>query len=283
MMYNDDPELLQTWTKIKHSKGVLLLDKSQGFWLIHSVPRFPPVPVKGYGYPSSGRLYGQTAICVTYKFKQFIEIGAQLLYYNSNVYSCSFPDAFLPELSDLHVLCKGSQQHLTSNRRLTKLESAQGEKFVSFAKSQYFVDDIYAAWVAQALNTDLLAETWQRKGYCLPSNCSLPKHVNNIIRVKLPESVFFYSYHDHSKWCVSHSYEDQWTCLGDMNRAPQQAKCSGGLICTQNQYIYKAFREAVSWYKSCNHPPPTTTTTTTTRGTEVRNPLAQCEKDLQLH
>lgn len=55
--------------------GFLLLDKSEGFWVIHSVPLFPPVPEDGYGYPSTGESFGQTAICITFKYDQFIEIG----------------------------------------------------------------------------------------------------------------------------------------------------------------------------------------------------------------
>lgn len=55
--------------------GFLLLDKSQGFWVIHSVPLFPPSPEDGYGYPSSGESFGQTAICITFKYDQFTKIG----------------------------------------------------------------------------------------------------------------------------------------------------------------------------------------------------------------
>lgn len=51
------------------------MDKSQGFWVIHSVPLFPPVPEHGYGYPATGEFFGQTAICITFKYDQFAEIG----------------------------------------------------------------------------------------------------------------------------------------------------------------------------------------------------------------
>lgn len=51
------------------------MDKSQGFWVIHSVPLFPPTPEDGYEYPATGESYGQTAICITFKYDQFTEIG----------------------------------------------------------------------------------------------------------------------------------------------------------------------------------------------------------------
>lgn len=55
--------------------GVLLFDHSQGFWLSHSIPHFPSFPEKGFVYPSSGKVNGQTALCVTYQYEQFFRIG----------------------------------------------------------------------------------------------------------------------------------------------------------------------------------------------------------------
>nr|XP_042696454.1 deoxyribonuclease-2-beta isoform X2 [Chrysemys picta bellii] len=188
VIYNDDvPHSKHYSWKQGHTKGFLLLDKSQGFWGIHSIPLFPPFPEEGYGYPPTGKQNAQMAICITFRYNQFAEI------------------------------------------------------------------DIYVAWMAQQLQTDLLAESWQHDGQELPSNCSLQHHVYNINLIKTPWNSTFSSYYDHSKWCVSWRYEDQWTCIGDLNRAPQQAWRSGGFICTQNPYIYKAFRHMISHYHSCNN------------------------------
>ncbi|OWK64496.1 Deoxyribonuclease-2-beta [Lonchura striata] len=79
-MYNDEiPESDSKGSKHGHTKGFLLLDKSQGFWVIHSVPLFPPIPEDGYGYPSTGESFGQTAICITFKYDQFTEIAVPSL------------------------------------------------------------------------------------------------------------------------------------------------------------------------------------------------------------
>ncbi|KAF4793102.1 deoxyribonuclease 2 beta [Turdus rufiventris] len=189
-IYNDEiPESDSKGSKCGHTKGFLLLDKSQGFWVIHSVPLFPPSPEDGYGYPSSGESFGQTAICITFKYDQFTEI------------------------------------------------------------------DIYVAWMAQELKTDLLAESWQRSGEKLYSNCSLDYHVYNINVIGMPLNSTFHSINDHSKWAVSRKYKDQWTCIGDLNRAAEQAWRSGGFICTQNEQIYNAFRHLVVHYESCTSAP----------------------------
>ncbi|XP_047395133.1 deoxyribonuclease-2-beta isoform X4 [Sciurus carolinensis] len=51
--------------------SLLLWNRIQGFWLIHSIPRFPPIPEEGYNYPSTGRRNGQSGICITFKYNQY--------------------------------------------------------------------------------------------------------------------------------------------------------------------------------------------------------------------
>ncbi|XP_078075114.1 deoxyribonuclease-2-beta [Mustelus asterias] len=250
-LYNDAAPLMPYDMKHGHTKGVLLFDNNQGFWLSHSVPHFPPFPNKKYSWPSSGKKYGQTLFCFTYKYSQVMEIGRQFLYYNPHVYNWSLPDTFLPELSDLQLVAKGRSISKPPWIRQTQLTSSGGVRFQNFAKYKNFEDDIYTGWVAQTLKTDLLVETWNGSNHELPSNCSLPKHVYNVIRVKLPGPALFYSYSDHSKWCVSLRYHEHWICIGDLNRAFGQMWRSGGLLCTQHPSIYKAFRRSVSWYQNC--------------------------------
>ncbi|XP_015858781.1 deoxyribonuclease-2-beta isoform X5 [Peromyscus maniculatus bairdii] len=150
-------------------------------------------------------------------------------------------------------LCAKSSSLKIRGRHLTVLQSAQGQNFFHFVKSNSYTDDIFTAWMAQQLKTDLLAETWQRKGHALPSNCSLPYHVYNIKAIKLYHRPYFSSYHDHSKWCVStQGSKYRWTCIGDLNRDPRQAFRSGGFICTHNQEIYYAFHRLLVHYEPCD-------------------------------
>ncbi|KAI2659299.1 Deoxyribonuclease-2-beta [Labeo rohita] len=227
--------------------GVLMFDQSQGFWLTHSVPHFPPFPERNYSYPSTGKYYGQTLLCITYNYTQFPQISLQLAYLNPRMYNCSVPMAFRPDIAVMAQICDGKTPAIKNRRSLQKLESVRGQTFFSFAKSHNYVD----GWVAQALGTDLLVESWLHQAHRLPSNCSLPRHVMNIDRVCLPGPQMFSSYEDHSKWCVSYAFKDQWTCLGDLNRDSGQAGRGGGLICSQNPVLYKAFRQAMAGYKHC--------------------------------
>ncbi|XP_016044367.1 deoxyribonuclease-2-beta [Erinaceus europaeus] len=254
VIYNDGvPGAVNYSRKYGHTKGLLLWNRVQGFWLIHSIPRFPPTPEEGYGYPPTGTRNGQTGICVTFKYNQYEAIDSQLLICNPNIYSCFIPTTFNRELIYIRQLCTGSTSREIPGQHLTTLQSAQGQKFLHFAKSDSYLEDIFAAWMAQRLKTHLLTETWQRKRQELPSNCSLPYHVYNVKAIKLSGRSYFSSYQDHAKWCVSRKgTKNHWTCIGDLNRSPHQAFRSGGFICTQNQHIYQAFQGLVLYYENCD-------------------------------
>ncbi|XP_052034946.1 deoxyribonuclease-2-beta [Apodemus sylvaticus] len=254
LIYNDAPPASVNYSRQHgHAKGLLVWNRMQGFWLIHSVPRFPPAPEHGYDYPHSGKRYAQSGICITFKYSQYETIDSQLLVLQPNIYSCFIPSTFQWELIHIPQMCAKSSSSKIPGRRLAVLQSVQGLNFVHFAKSDSYIDDIITAWIAQRLKTHLLAETWQRKNYELPSNCSLPYHVYNIKAIGVTPQYYFSSHLDHSKWCVSiKSSSNRWTCIGDLNRSPHQASRGGGYICTKNRYIYQSFNKLVLHYGFCN-------------------------------
>jgi hypothetical protein len=55
--------------------GVVAFDDKQGFWLVHSVPKFPPKAKYGFGYPESGHRYGQMFLCISLNGSHFNAIG----------------------------------------------------------------------------------------------------------------------------------------------------------------------------------------------------------------
>lgn len=254
LIYNDGaPGSVNRSRHRGHAKGLLVWNRKQGFWLIHSVPRFPPAPEHGYDFPSSGKLYAQSGICITFKYSQYESIDSQLLVLQPNIYSCFIPSTFQWELIHMPQMCANSSSAKIPSRRRAILQSAQGLNLVHFAKSDSYIDDIITAWIAQELRTNLLAETWQRKNHELPSNCTLPYHVYNIKFIKTSPQSYFSSHQDHSKWCVSKmNSPDRWTCIGDLNRSPHQTFRGGGFICTKNRYIYQSFIKLVFQYEFCN-------------------------------
>jgi len=47
ILYNDDPPNRPINGNYGHTKGAMMTNKQQGFWLIHSVPNYPPLPNSG--------------------------------------------------------------------------------------------------------------------------------------------------------------------------------------------------------------------------------------------
>ncbi|CAG2172200.1 unnamed protein product [Oppiella nova] len=78
--YNDQPPTNDSESTGAHAKGVIATDTAHGFWLMHTVPKFPPVqPGHPYVYPSNGAKYGQTALCISVNITQLDAIFTQML------------------------------------------------------------------------------------------------------------------------------------------------------------------------------------------------------------
>lgn len=240
-----------------HTKGVVLLDKNQGFWLVHSTPHFPPVRQAGqYSYPSSGVNNGQNFICVTYPLERFQAIGEQLQINQPNVYDCDVPESLASLVPALAAVCKKKQLsgHIfpqtkpVSNRSVT-LTSKGGTDFISFAKGASFHNDLYHSWVAPTLQSDLLVQFWIRSTGILPSDCSQGWKVLDITLINPGQTFTFKASQDHSKWAVSTQASSSgggggWVCVGDINRNEAEEKRGGGTVCLRDPVVWKAYRTA---------------------------------------
>lgn len=170
-MYNDQPPDHKTQSNKGHTKGVVLADSKSGFWLIHSVPNFP-LTSKNYIYPRTAAEYGQSFLCISLDISNINAVGIQLQYNQPEIYAQNIPSALkssLPALSDAAnnvTVTKAPWYHLKN------LVTKQGTEFVSFAKSKQFAKELYVDWVAVALNTSLMVETWPNGAGRLPSNCN---------------------------------------------------------------------------------------------------------------
>lgn len=247
-----------------HTKGVVLLDKNQGFWLVHSTPHFPPVRQAGqYYYPDSGVNNGQNFICVMYPLDRFQTIGEQLQINQPNVYDCDVPESLASLVPALAAVCK--KKHLSSqisphvkpvsNRSVT-LTSKEGTNFISFAKGASFDNDLYHSWVAPALQSDLLVQFWIRSTGILPSDCSQGWKVLDIKLIHPGQTFTFKASQDHSKWAVSPKAAGQgagggWVCVGDINRNEAEEKRGGGTVCLQDPVVWKAYRVAAVECEAC--------------------------------
>ncbi|XP_072458307.1 deoxyribonuclease-2-alpha isoform X4 [Notamacropus eugenii] len=255
LLYNDQPPSGNgnpDTTYRGHTKGVLLLNRDSGIWLVHSVPHFPPHANSSYSWPQSAHNYGQTLLCVTFAYSWFQEIGKQLTYTYPQVYDYRLEGFFAQDLPDLKQAAQGHHVGQGPWNRSVTLTSRAGVVFRSFAKFNDFQNDLYAGWLTTALSSDLFVQFWPRTSKVLPSSCSGPFRVLNVLELAFPDSTVppFSATHDHAKWCVA--LNSTWTCIGDLNRNYAEEHRGGGTLCSQIPALWKAFWPLPNWSSCCS-------------------------------
>lgn len=93
IIYNDEPTNGATDGSRGHTKGVVVANDISGFWLVHSVPKYPPAIDEGaYSYPKTGTVYGQSFLCISMIGGEVDKVGKQLKYNEPHFYSSQVPD-----------------------------------------------------------------------------------------------------------------------------------------------------------------------------------------------
>ncbi|KAH9499645.1 Plancitoxin-1 [Bulinus truncatus] len=238
---------------------------TSGFWLVHSVPKYPPPTDREYSWNYLGSRNGQLFLCVTFSYDQLGLIAYQLFMNQPQIYDHNIPDDIGADYPLLNLIVKGKKPSGPQWYNITQLTSSQGLKVISFAKSDDYGEDLYESLLAPNLKTSLKVETWLNgKGTKLPSNCTLPYQVINIRAVALSEQASFNETKDHSKWAVSaasgiHFISEKlqpethspWVCVADINRMESQFKRGGGAMCLQHPQVWAAFTDVIDRADSC--------------------------------
>uniref|UniRef100_A0A182SJX6 Uncharacterized protein n=1 Tax=Anopheles maculatus TaxID=74869 RepID=A0A182SJX6_9DIPT len=263
IMYNDEPTNGPVDMVRGHTKGVVSTDGTTGFWLIHSVPKFPPAIGVEYGYPHTGMLYGQSFLCIMLDGSQMETVGQQLLYNEVTVYSSSIPPALAARFPTLNRAAEmaptNSSPPFYSQQTI---RSRAGVQFVTFAKSRHFGKELYADWIAPTLDTGLMVESWQHGTGNLPSECygDRRRHsVLNVREVSVGREDRFKTLKDHSKWAVGGGAGEKgedggWICVGDINRQQHQKQRGGGSVCQASVRVAALYRGMVDDVEPCPKP-----------------------------
>uniref|UniRef100_T1J7H6 Uncharacterized protein n=1 Tax=Strigamia maritima TaxID=126957 RepID=T1J7H6_STRMM len=251
-LYNDEDPNGPVSSYRGHTKGVVAFDNTSGFWLIHSIPKFPPHTTNQYKYPKNGEIYGQSGLCITLNVSEIQKLSSLLYFNDPCVYDFYLPDAIALKYPLLKAISK--QEHVSQspwNQTLT-LTTPNNISFQAFAKYKNFDKDLYSSWLAPYLGTNLLTETWQNEHGKLPSDCSKKWTVQNIKQISFESTnISFKSTRDHSKFAVANG-SLPWTCIGDINRVEPQKRRGGGTVCINSPVVWKNYHQLVTKVESCN-------------------------------
>lgn len=120
LVYNDEPTNTRPTFSLGHSKGTIVADKSTGYWLVHSVPKFPQLPYQNnsYTYPKTGLKFGQSFLCMSMVAKELDKVGKccwlnfYIIYFHTNRYNILINYNFIAssgnQLINNEVLAYGS-------------------------------------------------------------------------------------------------------------------------------------------------------------------------------
>ncbi|XP_031844247.2 deoxyribonuclease II [Nomia melanderi] len=269
-LYNDSPPDTPAVFKYGHTKGVVMVNSEQGFWLIHSVPNFPAVPEGGevtrpskrvnvtiqgkYNYPESGTFYGQSFLCISLGSDQFNVLGEQLMYNEITVYAKNIPESLGARYPMLTDAINQKRVKSPPYNRKAVLRSLGSTNFTSFAKGSKWQKDLYADFVAPQLQTDLYVQSWLNGRGKLPSTCSRRKIYNVKSLIFDAANIDFTSSRDHSKWAitVTNRTTTHWVCVADINRADTQYSRGGGAVCLKQPSLWIDYRNAINDVEPCH-------------------------------
>eukprot|EP00602_Paraphysomonas_sp_CaronLab_P006100 CAMPEP_0185020602 /NCGR_PEP_ID=MMETSP1103-20130426/3215_1 /TAXON_ID=36769 /ORGANISM="Paraphysomonas bandaiensis, Strain Caron Lab Isolate" /LENGTH=645 /DNA_ID=CAMNT_0027551601 /DNA_START=313 /DNA_END=2250 /DNA_ORIENTATION=- len=270
-LYNDDPPPPEgtASSTYAHSKGVILTNDKQGFWLIHSKPNWPNARSTGAG-PFPDTTYSQSLMCITFNASSFddIAIGSMINYpYIYDAFISTNLQVMLPNLS---LWLSGEKSALLNTT--INLTSAGGVNYTQFAKSKAWGKDLYDDFVAPVLETGLNVETWRSgSGGRMSSICedadddtwaihTVPYTILEVSEVTMPDGASWLGTKDHSKWASS--IEGRSVCIGDINRMCSQEARGGGTVCitVDDNNLWDSFDAAVTDTEECWQYNPCTST-----------------------
>uniref|UniRef100_A0A8R1XTE1 Uncharacterized protein n=1 Tax=Onchocerca volvulus TaxID=6282 RepID=A0A8R1XTE1_ONCVO len=197
------------------AKDVTFFGKTSGFWLIHSVTRFPSNAK--YSYPKNGEVYGQSFLCVTMKTESIGTFAEAMKYIDPAVYQMNLPKNFSDRflfLKELKILKKKNNPNSSLIQTFSSIGSL---KFYDFLKTKKYDGDI----------------------------------VINVRELKIGGSKFGNN-KNHSKCAVSQKETKPLVCIADINRQESQKKRAGGALCFENLKIWKLFEKSILNVEDCD-------------------------------
>ena len=252
-MYNDEPPNAPENDDRAHSKGAILFNGEQGFWLVHSIPKWPGALSQGYQEPSQKTwsiTYAQSLMCTSFHIDRLDDIAEIQMVQWPTVYSANISSDLAAEHPQFALWISGEKTIWHKNKTKTKttpLVSYNGRHMTHFAKSEYCECDLWGDVVAPGLPANMRTETWQNgDGGKLPDYCSPTYNYSatNITNIAMRDGVSWKETQDHSKWGVSDS-EGRTVCIGDINRQESQADRGGGALCYNNKELFETFDSIV--------------------------------------
>ena len=240
-----------------HTKGVLGSGAGGGFFLTHTLPKFPDL-TGADAWASASTIYGQNFLCLTLAPAMIDAVALALQYDDIHAFDSAVPSALVPLLPNTVALVAGQRR---AGTRATPLATSPGAvPFTQFSKSGSTGLDLYEDVVQPALGADMWVETWRRSPamdtYCRPDHAFDSMNVQDLVFVGADGSNATWRYtQDHSKVAVAapapYLHPQPTVCVGDMNRMTSQWARGGGTTCLDDAALWSALVDSFATVDAC--------------------------------
>ena len=250
VFYNDQlPD--GSWSeKYGHSKGFFAFDSTSGFWVQHSIPKFPNNVKDGYNYRSGEMWYGQHAFCMSLTPAQLEGVAGVLQYAYPQVYDHALADTSLPSVN---AVVAGQSAQGTTAQTVT----AAWGGLTLLGKASAADEDMLDRLISPKLGTSMLSQSWLNSGGPIGGYCpSSGVEVHDIQALGLPANDAHLTQADHSKWAVAQAAGSAWWCALDNNHVDSQKTRSGLAVCMQQAAVAGLLRAAATAKGPCGAPTP---------------------------
>lgn len=262
IMWNDEPPPDNTASDTyAHSKGVLFIDETQGFYLIHSKPNWPATrnSTNNQATPFPDDQYAQSLMCITVSSDTANIIAGSLQVNRPYIYSSYISSSMASEFPMINSVI--NKVTTSTDYSIVNISSIGNLSFTQFAKSKNWGKDLYDDLVAPYYEVPLNVETWiDGSGGRMSSLCTNQTDVVeydiyqvNSITMRSADGAHWSNTEDHSKWCTSTGSSDTLvSCVGDINRMCSQESRGGGTLCFSNSNLHASFKDIIDSVETCN-------------------------------
>mmetsp|Transcript_42125 Transcript_42125/g.51138 ORF Transcript_42125/g.51138 Transcript_42125/m.51138 type:complete len:431 (-) Transcript_42125:447-1739(-) len=254
--YNDEhPD--GNWTEdYGHSKGAFAFDDNEGFFLHHSIPKFPNYADKSYDYGYGQTKYGQHAFCISLDLTTLDTIAYVLKYATPWVYSSNNKGS-LGNVTDLLKGVSFNNTKSTSTSVTAHPTSNSISTLKLYGKTQQFGADMMDSVIAvDGLSSSWWSQSWLNSGGPLGAFCPEKQDVS-VVDVRTMSygsgTDSWDTVNDHSKWAISTS--GGYVCMNDNNRVESQFRRGGLSVCFQQPDLYKVLKAGVDKEGECGAGP----------------------------
>ena len=249
------------FSKIAHSKGIFISDKTDSTFLVHSLPRFPTYTenlIFEEKFTSNWGIFTQTWLCVSVNNDVGKTILDNLVHLAPPIQASNIlkvnkraaedekkEELSIEELMDEIVNPKRIKRQSITLEFKTK---TKGIDFVYFIRPNNIEIPLqYDTLIPYYFKSSIFVGTWTKPDL-QPSSCDDELKIINITEYNLL-GMRYTNQQDHSKWVVTE--KNVAVCIGDLNRTGSQLKRAGGILCIKSELISKLVKQFIYSTEEC--------------------------------